>query len=277
MMIQPANVADAAAFLHTNLNDRVSADHWAEAVRVPWPVDAPNHGFLLRRDDGIVVGVLLAFYSQRVVGGAPERFCNLGAWCVLPEFRFQSLRLLKAALGQPGYHFTDLSPSGPVVPLNVRLGFDFLDTTTALVPCVPVMSRTQVVTNHVDLPTLLDSVSLTIFQDHRGAAAARHAVLSRGGRRCYVVYRRDRRRGRNVFASVLYVSDPVVFRSGVRALGGHLLLHEGVLGLLVEARIAGPVPGSIRVRQSRPKMFRSATLPASAVDNLYSELCCVAW
>ena len=33
--------------------------------------------------------------------------------------------------GQPGYHFTDLSPSGNVVELNRRLGFHSLDTSTA--------------------------------------------------------------------------------------------------------------------------------------------------
>ena len=58
-----------------------------------------------------------------MIDGRVERFCNLGAWCVLPEHRFHALRLLKALLAQDGYHFTDLSPSGNVVGLNERLGF----------------------------------------------------------------------------------------------------------------------------------------------------------
>ena len=82
-------------------------------VAVPWKADAPNHGFMLR-DGQRVVGVYLAFYSERVIAGRVERFCNLGAWCVLPEFRFHSVRLLKALLAQDGYHFTDLSPSEKV-------------------------------------------------------------------------------------------------------------------------------------------------------------------
>ena len=76
---------------------------------VPWKVDAPNHGFMLR-DGQRVVGVQLAFYSERLVAGRAERFCNLGAWCVLPEYRFHSIRLLMAVLAQDGYHFTSLSP-----------------------------------------------------------------------------------------------------------------------------------------------------------------------
>ena len=92
-------------------------------------------------DGDEVVGAQLAFYSERSIDGRRERFCNLGAWCVLPEYRFHSLRLLKAALGQQGYHFTDLSPSGNVVDINSRLEFRFLDTTTILVPNLPWPSR----------------------------------------------------------------------------------------------------------------------------------------
>ena len=92
-------------------------------------------------DGDAVVGAHLAFYSERTIAGRRERFCNLGAWCVLPDYRFHALRLLKALLAQDGYHFTDLSPSGNVVGLNTRLGFRFLDTTTAVVPNLPWPSR----------------------------------------------------------------------------------------------------------------------------------------
>ena len=70
-----------------------------------------NTGFMLL-GDGAVGGVDLASYSERTISGRRERFCNLGAWCVLPEFRFHALRLLKALLAQDGYHFIDLSPAG---------------------------------------------------------------------------------------------------------------------------------------------------------------------
>ena len=129
-------MAVVADFLHANLNTRVPASVWRRAMSVPWKVEAPNHGFMLR-DGQRVVGVYLAFYSERVIAGQVERFCNLGAWCVLPDFRFHSVRLLKALLAQDGYHFTDLSPSGNVVPLNVRLKFRSLDTSTALIPNLP--------------------------------------------------------------------------------------------------------------------------------------------
>ena len=128
--IAPSDVPRVAEFLHRHLNGQVTADVWARAMNVSWVVGKPNSGFMLL-DDNTVVGAHLAFYSQRDLGGDPERVCNLGAWCVLPEHRFHSLRLLRALLGQRDYSFTDLSPSGNVVPLNERLGFEILDTATA--------------------------------------------------------------------------------------------------------------------------------------------------
>ena len=74
---------------------------------LPWKMNAPNHGFMLR-DGQRVVGALLAFYSERLVAGRVEQFCNMGAWCVLPAYRSHSIRLLIAMLAQEGYHFTCL-------------------------------------------------------------------------------------------------------------------------------------------------------------------------
>ena len=87
--------------------------------------------------DKKIVGVHLAFYSHRMIDGQSISFCNLAAFCVIEEYRSHSLRLLRALLTQDGYHFTDLSPSGNVVALNIRLKFQAFDTATALVPNLP--------------------------------------------------------------------------------------------------------------------------------------------
>ena len=133
-----------AEFLHEHLNQRVSTGAWARRSRSPGTTTGPNAGFMLLAG-GMVVGAHLAFYSERMIDGRIERFCNLGAWCVLEQYRLNGLKLLTSLLAQEGYHFTDLSPSGNVIGLNKRLGFEFLDTTTALVsePAVAVGARAQ--------------------------------------------------------------------------------------------------------------------------------------
>jgi hypothetical protein len=278
--ITDADVPRAAEFLHANLNSRVSAADWAASVDVPWDVERPNAGFMLL-DGETVVGAHFAFYSDRVVDGTRERFCCLGAWCVLPEYRFHSLRLLKALLAQEGYQFTDLSPSPAVAALNSRLGFRFLDTRTALVPNLPWPSwpgRSVISSDPALIERTLTGRELELYTDHKDAPVARHLVLLRGDEWCYVVFRKDRRKHLPVFASILHVSHPQRFRELAGPLARHLLLRHGALATLVEDHVVEHHPRlSFELRRPRPRMFRSAHLEPAQIDYLYSELVCMKW
>ena len=278
--IQHADLPEIGSFMQAELNPAVPAEQWAQALRVPWNVAAPNHGYLLR-DDGRVVGAYLAYYSVRSIGGQDEPFCNLGAWCVLESHRSSGLRLLRALLAQKGYHFTDLSPSGNVIPLNRRLRFRELDTTTALVPHLPwptVPGRCRVSSDSNVLATTLKGRDLAIYQDHRAAAAARHLVLLADEQHCYVMYRKDARKGVRLFTTLLHVGNPSLYRRYSRHVARHLLVHEGTAATLAELRVVGTRPPmSLRLKRSRPKMFKSSTLDADQIDYLYSELTCLPW
>ncbi|HEX6869739.1 MAG TPA: hypothetical protein VF163_01465 [Micromonosporaceae bacterium] len=278
--ITDADVGAVAQFLHTDLNPRVSAAAWARAMTVPWHVAAPNHGFFLA-EGGDVVGAYLAFYSERSIDGRTVPFCNLAAWCVRPAYRFHSIKLLKALLAQPGYHFTDLSPSGNVLGLNTRLGFQFLDTTTALVPNLPWPSwpgTPRMSTEPAEFERVLTGRSRQVYADHAGTAAANHVLLRRGEQWCYVVFRKDRRKNLPLFASLLYVSDADLLRRWWRPFARHLLLRHGVAATLAELRIVTHRPRpSLLLRSPRRKMFKSPDLRPDQIDYLYSELACVAW
>jgi hypothetical protein len=278
--IQASDVERVADFLHVHMNARVTKEAWAGAMRTSWGVEKPNSGFMLLSDDS-VVGAHLAFYSVRDLAGASERICNLGAWCVLPEHRFHSLRLLRALLAQDGYSFTDLSPSGNVIPMNSRLGFDSLDTTTRLVPNLPWPGRPSRRVISAD-PKLIERTltgrDLELYRDHARAGAAKHLVLIQDEEACYVIFRKDRRKGLPLFATILYASDPGLLREMARPLARHLLVRHRALATLAEERIVGRLPlPSLRLRSPRPRMFRSKRLEAAQVDYLYSELVCVPW
>ncbi len=272
------DVPEVAAFLHRVLNDRLSPEEWARSMVPPWTCEAPNHGFHLR-EDGAVVGAALAFYSDRVVDGRTERVCNLGAWCVADEHRSQGLRLLRALLAQRGYHFTDLSPSGNVVALNERLKFEHLDTATAVVPNLPrPTTGVRVVTDPERIAGLLTGDEQRIHADHRRAGATRHVVLEVDGRQVYVIFRKDRRKGLPLFATLLHVSDPALMPRVWGRLAGHLLTRHGALATLVERPVLAWHPSpAVELARPRPKMFRSSGLGAGDIDYLYSELTCVAW
>ena len=278
--ITAADIPAVAQFMHENLNTAVPASDWSRALTVPWQVAPPNHGYFLA-EDGHVVGAYLAYYSDRPVDGRVEKFCNLGAWCVLESHRHQGLRLLTTLLKQKGYHFTDFSPSGSVVPLNRRLKFTDLDTTTALIPNLPLppgRGGVRVIGDPDVVRATLSDDEMEVYLDHRDAAAAQHLVITSPGDHCHVVFRKDARKHVRAFASILYVSNPEMFRRYSRRVAGRLLTHHGIAATLVELRVAGGRPaGSIVLSRSRPKMFRSDSLGPDQIDYLYSELTCLEW
>ena len=277
--ITDADLRVVGEFLQANLNARVPVDDWVHALDSPWS-DRPNAGVMLL-DGEQLVGVHLAFYSERLIDGRLERFCNLGAWCVLPEYRFHAVKLLKALLAQDGYHFTDLSPSGNVVGINTRLGFRSLDTTISLVPNLPWPSwpgRAVISSDRAVIERTLTGRDLALYRDHATARGARHLVLKRGDEWCYVVFRKDRRKKLPLFASILHVSNPGLYREMARPLGRHLLLRHGVAATLAEDRVVKQRPRlSFRLHNPRPKMFLSPDLEPDQVDYFYSELVRLAW
>ena len=278
--ITRSDVPRVARFLHQHLNERISVKNWTDAIIPPWQVEAPNHGYMLTVGDN-TVGVQLAFYSERRTQQGPVRICNVAAFCVVQMYRAHSVRLLRAILAQPGYSFTDLSPSGNVRPLNLRLGFEKLDTSTALVFNMVSMigpSRARLISKPSEIAATLRGSDLQVFHDHRPAQAAHQLVLVKGERYCHVIFRRDRRKNLPLFATILHVSDPALFVEAQAQVFRYLMLHLGILFSLLELRLVGDRPKpSLLLRGHRPKMFLSDTLRPQAIDYLYSELTCVAW
>jgi hypothetical protein len=274
--ITDADIAAVANFLHANYTDRIP---WARSFSVtPWKVEAPNHGFVLR-DGQHIVGVHLAFYSERLIAGRMERFCDLGTWYVLPQFRFHSIRLIKALLAQRGYHYTCLTPNDKVVSIHSRLRFRHLDTSAALISNLPWPAppgRTTISADPDVIESTLTGTELKLYHDHAQALAARHIVLTRGQDSCYVVYRETTVK-RLPTAVIIYINNPQLFRRAILPFTRHLLVHHRLLATLAELRIIGPRPPLSLKVTSWPKMYRSDSLQPGQIDDLYSELVCVPW
>lgn len=280
--VRPIETADAATvseFLHRELNSKVSATAWGALFAPPWSHEGPNHGYQLV-DDGNVVGAYVAVYSTRSLDSGVEPFCNLAAFCVREDYRVHSIRLVRALLGQKGFTFTDLSPSGNVIALNERLGFAKLDTATDLVLNAPTWPRrgTEVTEDPTRLEATLQGDDLRIYRDHRTAGAARHILTVRGGRVAYLMVRRDRRKGLPIFASILHAGgDMELLLEMWPSVRTHLLVRAGALATLADRRFGLDLPLARRLSQPRPRMFRSRRVQANEVDYLYSELTLVQW
>ncbi len=282
--VKPISLDDAmdiAQFFHTQLNERVTAAQWARLLMPPWDDrSAPNRGFQLVAD-GTVVGAYAAVYSHREIDGEDRAVCNLAAFCVLPEYRPHSVRLVRSMLAQRGYVFTDFSPSGNVVGMNERLGFRHLDTAGRLVANLPAPAPAgvRVTDDPVVLAARLQGRDADAFRDHREAAAARHVLVETETGYAYLVYRRERRKGFPLFAVPLYAGgDRDLLRRAWPRVGAHLL-RRGLPFTLAERRLIGFTPsGPGRTfEHNRNKMIRARDTDGASLDYLYSELTLVEW
>jgi len=273
-VIRDADLPRVCEFLHQQLNSKISVDSWLRSFRVPWSCDRPNYGFMLRKGDD-VLGVCTAVYSERMIRGVKERFCNLTAWCVLPESRGWSLLLLKGLLDQRGYHFTDLTSLPEVVPIMEKLKFEFLDTTWAIMLNIPWWSPAsggRIIEEAREIEETLTPAERRTYEDHRGLRSLRHVVVEHSGEHCHIIYVAHKRK-RIRCATVLHVSAPDVLSKSYSLIGSHFLRRHRALLTVWECRFLSTIPRlSVRFQSRYRKLYRSESLQPTDIDNLYSEL-----
>lgn len=284
LIVRPISAGDAtpvADFLCRHLNPRLSPGDWLPLIAPPWGnQDAPNHGFQLLDGDE-VVGAYIAVYSVRTTQTAAVPVCNLAAFCVRDDHRGHALRLVRAMLKQPGYEFTDLSPSGSVIALNERMGFVHLDATTSLVGNLPGIVPGGVTVSGASgvMSDALTGRDAEIYRDHLAAPAARHVLVQREGAYAYLMFRRSTRKRLPWFAAPLHVGgDPGLLQRAWPGVAAHLLVRHRLPFTLAEERVLGFLPkAGVRLQDVRPKMALTKQLAVEDVDYLYSELTLLEW
>jgi hypothetical protein len=265
------NLAEFAEFLHRQLNADISPEQWQAGLQPGWAQQQPNHGFMLR-DNGAVVGGIGAFYADRWIDGRPEKFCNITSWCVLESHRQHSMRLGMAVVEQPGYHFTDFSPTKVVAGTLKFFKFQPLDErqVVALNLPWPLPGRMRVLHRSAEIESALQGEALRIYTDHKRFPWLQHALVGQEGAWCHVIFKR-RVLKRLPSAGVLYVSDPGVLQRGWRALSSHLL-GRGFVSTQIEHRWLTAIPWPAASRTGFiAKVYLSPTLRADQIDYLYSE------
>lgn len=272
--IQDSDLPAFCQFLTDHLSSARSAEQWAQAFRQNWGVAKPNNGFLIR-DQGRIVGGIGAIYAERMIRGRPERFCNITSWCVLEAYRAQSMRLAMAVVSQPGFHFTDLTPTEVVSKTLQFLKFKPMNERHAVWPNMPWpfswVSGVRVIIELDRIEEVLATVDAKVFQDHRHLPWLRHAAVGRPGAYCHVVWKPNRLKG-VPGAMVLAFSDAELFLRYRRAIGAHLL-RQGCFYTRVESRLLPRLPMLSReLAGFRNKVFRSDTLAETDISNLYSEI-----
>ncbi len=273
--VLPEHLADVGQFLHDNLNRRFSAQQWINSLTHPWAKFVPNHGMQLR-DGSRLVGVFCAIYSDQVIDGKVEHFCNPHSWCVLETHRQHSIGLVLNIIKQTGYHFTMFTPNATVTKIFLGLRFKNLEdrqyrcvnipSLTALRSSAFVESRRALIATHLSGQDHLD------FEAHREIPWLNFVVFGVGSEVCWVIYKIDHWK-RMRAAWIMHVSNASVFGRFNGLLRNHLLLKRRILTMKIEARWLKSAPTlAWRERRTQPKLYLSKTLEHEQIRDVYSEV-----
>jgi hypothetical protein len=272
--IEERHLGEIGAFLHANLNRRISPAAWAASLTHRWAESQPNFGVQLRDADKLA-GVFCAIYSDQFVDGRLEKFCNPHSWCVLNEYRNSSISLVLQLLKQPGFHFTMFTPNPKVAEIFLGLRFRNLDDRLLFFPNLPSpwpRGKRFLESNPERIPQHLAGALLRDYNEHSGISWLNFVVFGQEGDVCLAAYKPDRWK-RMPCARVLHVSDAGAMERHGHLLGHHLLMDRGLLVSRIEGRFLADVPIiSYRTRRTQPKLILSRTLADSQVRDLYSEL-----
>jgi hypothetical protein len=255
-----------------------SAAAVAHIYNYPWLETKPNYGFALVTE-GSIVGTFGCIYSERLIDGQTERFCNTADWYVDEHQRSESIELLFAIIGQPDLTFTALTATADVTQILRGFGFKKIDPAKVIVPTAPQSagrlrsgSAIEVITDHDAIRARLDGADLTIFDDLSTAERCDHLVVSVDGADCYCIVRYQKRK-KVPAAAALHVGNPDVLVAGLGHVSWWLLTKKRVQALMVESELLPELPRfSKLVEDPRPPLFSSKRLKAHQVDSLYSEL-----
>jgi acetoacetyl-CoA synthetase len=256
---------------------------WRNLLAYPWlpAADKPDLGAVVVADSRIV-GYLGTMYSNRVVEGRPERFCNLFAWYVRPEYRHYALPLLLLLVQRPNITFVNVTPADHVVTIFKRLGFTLADEqrficTPRAISLLSHRPRVQIVKEEEVNEALLGAVNYRIFQDHFGHSVRRF-VLAAGGDVCLLITKRmSWYQVRFPRTDLYYVSNREFLARHFDQILIRLLRRDKAVALHADPRQLGFKPRGARTIPAAAlypctTLIRSERVPSSAIDRLYTEL-----
>ncbi|MBS0446993.1 MAG: hypothetical protein JSR59_13705 [Proteobacteria bacterium] len=269
--IEERHLAEVGAFLHRNLNRRISPEAWAGSLTHRWAIEQPNHGMQLRDGDALV-GVFCAIYSDQQIGGRVERFCNPHSWCVLDAYRSASIQLVLALLKQRGYHYTMYTPNPKVAQVFLGLRFKLLDDRLLTFPNLPWPARGRAVSDPTRIEAELQGTALDEFRAHRDIPWLRFVAFGRDGDMQLAIWKPIRVK-RQPCVWLMHLSDPSALERHGALLRSHWLLAHGMRLTRVEARFVTRPPAlSIASVRGQPKLASSKTLADGQMRDVYSEM-----
>ncbi|MEX6506198.1 N-acetyltransferase family protein [Jiella sp. M17.18] len=272
-LVRPAEERDidaAVALLHERMNAKIPPERWRRLLDYPWRPEGVERGWLVE-DRGRIVGFMGTVYSDRMVAGAPKRFCDLSSWYLLSDYRGDGTgdALLQAGMAQPGVTYQTMTARRATGRKIRALGFSILDETRSLyrpqgAAAIPVERDPDVIRARLSEP---DRRSFDLHRDFD----VHHALVGEAG--VWIVWQRKLKGDSIAYHEILHAADPGFLSAHAQGIAEAIVSGErGVLAVDSRWISPGDDAGAIEAiplpRWHRP----AAGVGARDVDHLYSEV-----
>src|SRR3989475_6828026 len=243
----------------------------------PWAASPPR-GWALYAD-GRAVGFIGAVFSARPLLGRVEKFCDASSWIVLEEHRYASALLLKPILALKDHTVLSLSLSPAAYKVSLALGLRPLESEQLVLPPIPRPAeairalRGSFTLAPEEIRAELTGAERTIHEDMGSSPVARHVLLRRDARQCYLVATPSRKWG-VPYADVQYLGNREFFWEHRILSQAALVLAMGIAGLAVAVDrrflLGRPPPRARRMDMLRLDRPAAAGITTLVIDGLYS-------
>jgi hypothetical protein len=252
-------------------------EQWRRIFDYTWDRDEDYVGYALQ-DQGRVVGFLGLIFSERLIQGKKEKFCNLSSWIVKKDYSSESIALILDVRNLQEHTLTNLTPSKDVYLILKQFGFQMLEDQVTILPMVPnfrsfFSSRKLYFSSDPEkLMARLSEQHRILFKDHNTSYSKQCIVYDGMGEYCYIIFKEIIRK-KVKFNNILYMSHPSLFKDHASYMLYKMFRMSGALFSILDARILRGVAVGLSWKRplSYARLFHSKRIHRSEIDNLYSE------
>jgi hypothetical protein len=256
-------------------NTEIPKEVWRRLLRPQWRLDGMHCGLGLV-DQGRLVGFIGTLFSERVIEGRVERFCNLSSLIVREAYRRHGWMLMFSAVREEDCIITIFTPISVLYTRAPEIGFRNLGTRMKVMFSVPWARSVcgvdmELLDDPAEIRQHLDETHRRYLDDHLPYECG-HLLLRQSKRYCYVVHV-SITSAKLPYALILYVSDPELFAEFSIPIRAFILSKERMRFVAVDSRLIRDLPlrASFDFPTNIRRLYKPDRLSPHVVDNLYSE------